>query len=45
MTVVHYEIPVRGGATKQLTVDITDHGPLISQHGQMMAVDWMGNVP
>ena len=45
MTVVHDEIPVRGGATKQLTVDITDHGPLISQHGQMMAVDWMGNVP
>src|SRR6185437_2736446 len=45
MTVVHYQIPVRGGATKQLTVDITAHGPLISQHGQMMAVDWMGNVP
>lgn len=45
MTVVHYEIPVRGGATKQLTVDITAHGPLISQHGQTMAVDWMGNVP
>ena len=45
MTAVHYEIPVRGGATKQLTVDITAHGPLISQHGQMMAVDWMGNVP
>jgi penicillin amidase len=45
MTVVHYSIPVRGGATRQLTVDITAHGPIISQAGQAMAVDWMGNAP
>ena len=45
MTVVHYSIPVRGEATKQLTVDITAQGPIISQAGQKMAVDWMGNVP
>jgi penicillin amidase len=45
MTVVHYSIPVRGGATRQLTVDITAHGPIIGQAGQRMAVDWMGNVP
>ncbi|HEY1819399.1 MAG TPA: penicillin acylase family protein [Trebonia sp.] len=45
MTVVHYSIPVRGGATRQLTVDITAQGPIISQAGQQMAVDWMGNVP
>ena len=45
LTVVHYSIPVRGGATRQLTVDITAHGPIISQAGQTMAVDWMGNVP
>ncbi len=42
---VHYSIPVRGGATRQLTVDITAQGPIISQAGQTMAVDWMGNAP
>jgi penicillin amidase len=45
LTTVHYSIPVRGGATRQLTVRITAHGPLISQDGQTTAVDWMGNVP
>jgi penicillin G amidase len=45
LTVVHYTIPVRGGATRQLTVRITAQGPIISQSGQTMAVDWMGNVP
>ena len=45
LTVVHYSIPVRGGATKQLTVNITAQGPIISQAGQTMAVDWMGNAP
>jgi penicillin amidase len=43
LTVVHYSVPVRGGATRQLTVRITAQGPLISQAGQTMAVDWMGN--
>jgi penicillin amidase len=45
LTVVHYSIPVRGAATRQLTVDITAHGPIMSQDGQTMAVDWMGNAP
>ena len=45
MTVEHYTIPVRGGATVQLAVDITVHGPIMTQVGQRMAVDWMGNVP
>jgi penicillin amidase len=45
LTVVHYSIPVRGGTTRQLTVDLTVHGPIISQAGQTMAVDWMGNAP
>jgi penicillin amidase len=45
LTVVHYSIPVRGGATRQLTVKITAQGPIISQAGQLMAVDWMGNAP
>jgi penicillin amidase len=45
MTVAHYTIPVRGGATVHLAVDITAHGPIMTQAGQRMAVDWMGNVP
>lgn len=45
LTVVRYSIPVRGGAARQLTVRITAHGPIMSQAGQTMAVDWMGNVP
>jgi penicillin amidase len=45
MTVERYTIPVRGGATVHLTVDITVHGPIMTQVGQRMAVDWMGNVP
>src|SRR3984957_16121521 len=45
MTVAHYTIPVRGGATVHLAVDITAHGPIMTQVGQRMAVDWMGNVP
>ena len=45
MTVEHYTIPVRGGATVHLAVDITVHGPIMTQVGQKMAVDWMGNVP
>jgi penicillin G amidase len=45
MTVVHYTIPVRGGASVDLKVDITAHGPVMTQAGQTMAVDWMGNVP
>jgi len=28
-----------------LTVYLTVHGPIMTQAGQTMAVDWMGNVP
>jgi penicillin G amidase len=45
MSTVHYTIPVRGGSTRSLTVHITVHGPIMTQAGQTMAVDWMGNVP
>jgi penicillin amidase len=45
MRQVRYTIDVRGGAPVQLTVDITVHGPIMTQAGQTMAVDWMGNVP
>ena len=41
----HYTIDVRGGAPVKLTVDITVHGPIMTQDGQTMAVDWMGNAP
>jgi penicillin amidase len=42
---VHYSIPVRGGPAVPLTVDITVHGPVMTQAGQTTAVDWMGNIP
>ena len=45
MQQVHYTIDVHGGAPVQLTVDLTVHGPIMTQAGQTMAVDWMGNVP
>ncbi|MCY0869807.1 MAG: penicillin acylase family protein, partial [Firmicutes bacterium] len=42
---VIYDIPVRGGATVRLPVDIAEQGPVMTQHGQALAVDWMGNLP
>ena len=45
MTVEHYTIAVRGAAPVHLAVDITVHGPIMTQVHQTMAVDWMGNVP
>jgi penicillin G amidase len=45
MQVVRYTIPVRGAATRTLTVDLTVHGPIMTQAGQTTSVDWMGNVP
>ena len=45
MSVVKYSIAVRGASTVHLAVDITVHGPIMTQAGQTMAVDWMGNIP
>ncbi len=45
MQQAHYTIPVRGGPAVPLTVDITVHGPVMTQAGQTTAVDWMGNIP
>jgi penicillin amidase len=45
LTVANYSIPVRGGSPVNLTVKITAHGPIMTQAGQTMAVDWMGNAP
>ncbi|HBW19060.1 MAG TPA: hypothetical protein DEH11_08620 [Actinobacteria bacterium] len=44
MREVHYTIGVRGGDARQLTVDITVHGPILTRAGQTVAVDWMGAV-
>jgi len=45
MRQLHYTIAVRGGSPVRLTVDITAQGPIMTQAGQTMAVDWMGNIP
>ena len=45
MRQVSYTIPVRGAAAQRLTVDLTVHGPIMTQAGQTTSVDWMGNVP
>ncbi len=45
MRTARYTIDVRGGAPVHLTVGITVHGPVMTQAGQTVAVDWMGNVP
>jgi penicillin amidase len=45
MRQAHYTIKVRGAAPAHLTVDITVHGPIMTEAGQTLAVDWMGNIP
>ncbi len=42
MQVLHYTVNVRGGAARQVYVDMTVHGPVLTQAGQTVAVDWMG---
>ena len=42
MRVLHYTIEVRGGAARQLYVPLTVHGPVLTQDGQTVAVDWTG---
>ncbi|HEY6279686.1 MAG TPA: penicillin acylase family protein [Streptosporangiaceae bacterium] len=44
MRQIHYTIPVHGGPAVPLTVDITVHGPVMTQAGQTTSVDWMGNI-
>jgi penicillin amidase len=44
MRQVSYTILVRGGSPVHLTVDITVHGPVMTQAGQTTSVDWMGNI-
>jgi penicillin amidase len=45
MRTVSYAIAVRGGPAVRLTVDITVHGPVMTQAGQTTSVDWMGSIP
>ncbi len=45
MRQAHYTIPVHGGADIPFTVDLTVHGPVMTQAGQTTSVDWMGNIP
>jgi penicillin G amidase len=42
---VHYTIPVRGAAPVPLTVQLTVHGPVMTQDGKTESVDWMGGIP
>jgi penicillin amidase len=45
MRQVHYTIAVHGSQPVPLTVDLTVHGPVMTQAGQTTSVDWMGNLP
>jgi penicillin amidase len=42
---LHYTIKVRGRHPVSLTVDETVHGPVLTQAGQTVSVDWMGSIP
>ena len=42
---VSYEIPVVGGQTRHLTVQLSVHGPVISERGLTTSVWWAGNLP
>jgi penicillin amidase len=45
MRQAHYTIDVLGGSPVRLAVDLTVHGPVMTQAGQTTSVDWMGNIP
>jgi len=42
MQVLHYAIGVRGHSNVPFAVDETVHGPVLTEAGQTVAVDWMG---
>ncbi|KYP81922.1 hypothetical protein AYW79_02565 [Ferroacidibacillus organovorans] len=42
---VRYQIPVKGKAPVSLIVQIAKQGPVLTQSGMTLAVDWMGNLP
>ncbi len=45
MRELHYTISVRGARPVSLTVDETVHGPVLTQAGQTVSVEWMGSIP
>lgn len=45
MVRVEYTIPVRGADPVTHPVDLTVHGPVMTQVGQTTSVSWMGNYP
>jgi penicillin amidase len=45
MEQIHYTIPIKGGDEENLTVNLTVHGPIMTQVGQTMAVWWVGSLP
>ncbi len=45
MRKLQYTIGVRGQSARHLTVSLTVHGPVMTQVGQTVSVDWMGSVP
>ena len=42
---VTYDIPVKGGKTDHLTVDLTVHGPVMTERGITSSVWWAGAQP
>ncbi|QQE77502.1 penicillin acylase family protein [Alicyclobacillus sp. SO9] len=40
-----YTIPVKGRKSVKLDVKLTVHGPIMTQSGQTLSVDWMGDLP
>jgi penicillin G amidase len=40
-----YDIPVKGGRIVHHLLRLTVHGPVLTQEGETMSVQWMGNVP
>ncbi len=45
MRTIDYTIRVRGASPVHLAVQLTVHGPIMTQAGQTVAVDWAGNRP
>ncbi|NMP24779.1 penicillin acylase family protein [Sulfobacillus harzensis] len=45
MKTVQYTIPVKGQQSVNLTVKLTVHGPMMTQSGETLAVDWIGALP
>ncbi len=45
MKIYHYAIKEKGGGSVPYTVKVTVHGPLLTQNGMALSVDWMGALP